>query len=174
VVQSLFGDGHVRYSVTPPDSPRSAAPGLAVHALREYIVPGTQGSMSWQTADWGMKMTLSREVPRQVASSIEPFLERLLEHQGMGLDEARDAALFAVHPGGPKIIEQVQEALGLQDAQVRHSRDVLRRYGNMSSATLPHIWHDVLADDSVAPGRPVISLAFGPGLTIFGMLMRKR
>jgi predicted naringenin-chalcone synthase len=172
VVQSLFGDGHVRYSLTPSDGPRPHK-GFELFGIHEYIVPGTESSMSWQTADWGMKMTLSRDVPRLVGGSIEGFIRDLLEPSGLSLEEAADAAVFAVHPGGPKIIDFVQDKLKLQDAQVRQSRDVLRKYGNMSSATLPHVWKEILEDESVPAGKPIISLAFGPGLTVFGLLMRK-
>ena len=78
------------------------------------------------------------------------------------------SALFAVHPGGPKIIEQVADRLGLRDEQVAHSRAVLLARGNMSSATLPHVWADLLADRAVPDGQRVVTLAFGPGLTLAG------
>ena len=82
-------------------------------------------------------------------------------------------AVFAVHPGGPRIVDAVQSALELSDAQVAASRDVLSRYGNMSSATLPHVWRDLLRSSAVEPGTVVASLAFGPGLTMAGALMVK-
>jgi predicted naringenin-chalcone synthase len=56
---------------------------------------------------------------------------------------------------------------------VEASRRVLRAYGNMSSATLPYVWRELLADDTVADGAPVVSLAFGPGLTLCGNLLVK-
>jgi predicted naringenin-chalcone synthase len=88
---------------------------------------------------------------------------------------ARDLrhAVVAVHPGGPKIIDRVQEILELDAAQVQASRDVLFDYGNMSSATLPHIWQRIASDERVASGASVLSLAFGPGLSVCGALFRK-
>jgi predicted naringenin-chalcone synthase len=82
--------------------------------------------------------------------------------------------VFAVHPGGPKIIDRVRQVLELTDVQVQTSRDVLFDHGNMSSATLPHIWMRLAADEGVAPGTLVASLAFGPGLTVCGGLFRKQ
>ena len=67
-----------------------------------------------------------------------------------------------MHPGGPKIIDGVRDVLELADAQVRTSRDVLRAYGNMSSATLPHIWMRMLADPRIPAGTQIPSYAFGP------------
>jgi predicted naringenin-chalcone synthase len=67
----------------------------------------------------------------------------------------------------------VREVLELTSAQVQASRDVLFEYGNMSSATLPHVWQRVLSDQGVRRYRLVLSLAFGPGLTVCGALFRK-
>ena len=152
-------DGHVRYSclarATRPSGRKRTGPrGPGVH---EYIVPGTESSMSWQTADWGMKMTLSRDVPRQVGDALPgssgSYRRPAHEPSGLSLEEASDAAVFAVHPGGPKIIDFVQDKLKLQDAQVRQSADKCSAssWGNMSSATLPHVWK---ADPRPRPRMP--------------------
>jgi predicted naringenin-chalcone synthase len=68
----------------------------------------------------------------------------------------------------------VQKLFKLNDEQIASSRAVLFERGNMSSATLPHIWAKILADAGVSPGTHVVSLAFGPGLTVTGALFEKR
>ncbi|MGE5184150.1 MAG: 3-oxoacyl-[acyl-carrier-protein] synthase III C-terminal domain-containing protein [Acidobacteriota bacterium] len=165
VVQSLFGDGGIRYELHADD----VAPALRVHALHEQLVPGTAAAMSWRD----MKMRLARDVPERIAGVVRGFVQELYARAGMGLG-ALPASVFAIHPGGPKIIDRVRATLELTDAQVAASRAVLRDHGNMSSATLPHIWQRVLADPRVVPGTLVASLAFGPGLTICGALLEKR
>jgi len=91
-----------------------------------------------------------------------------------GLDEAdRAGALYAVHPGGPKILDRVRDVLALEERQIEASRRVLHEHGNMSSATVPHVWMDIARSADVEPGRAIISLAFGPGLTLCGNVMRK-
>ncbi len=165
VVQSLFGDGCVRYELHADD----VSPGLRLHALHELLVPGTAGAMSWRE----MKMTLARDVPERIAGVVRGFVQELYARAGMGLAEL-PASVFAIHPGGPKIIDRVRATLELSDAQVAASRAVLRDHGNMSSATLPHIWQRVLDDPRVLPGTLVASLAFGPGLTMCGALLEKR
>jgi predicted naringenin-chalcone synthase len=161
VVQSLFADGHARYTV----SQKKTGPAFRLLALHEQMLAGSAGDMEWMPAPWGMKMTLSREVPVKIKGAVREFLVALLKKSGLTLSEALRDAVFAVHPGGPKIIDSVQECLELGHCQVAASRLVLLERGNMSSATLPHVWDQIaMRKDTV----PVVSLAFGPGLTMFG------
>jgi predicted naringenin-chalcone synthase len=171
VVQSLFADGHARYSVVP--AARCTGPAFAILGAREELLANSADAMTWTASDAGMDMTLARDLPRRVASAVRDFVaelraEVMSDRSAIGRD-----VVFAVHPGGPRVIDAVQGALELSDAQVAASRDVLRRYGNMSSATLPHIWNELLASDDVPDGTPIVSLAFGPGLTMAGSIMVK-
>lgn len=169
VVQSLFADGLIRYSI----EPRDRGPGLALLATHERILEGSARDMSWVVGDVGMRMTLSPAVPARVAGALRGFVAELFALAGRDLGGLR-RAVAAVHPGGPKIVDGVREALELDEAQVRTSREVLRDHGNMSSATLPHVWARALDDPGVAPGALVVGLAFGPGLTVCGCLLEKR
>ena len=169
VVQSLFADGMIRYSMIPDDG----SPGLRLLAVHERVLPDSSGSMGWRVSDHGMQMTLARDVPERIALSIREFVAELFGRARLDGSDAR-GAVFAVHPGGPRIIDRVREMLELDDTQVRASTEVLYAYGNMSSATLPHIWQRVLDDDTVPSGTLIPSLAFGPGLTVCGALFEKR
>jgi len=169
VVQSLFADGLIRYSLLADD----AGPGLRLIAANEVIVPETAHAMRWVPSEWGMQMTLSREVPDRIAAALRGFVAELYRRGGHGLDAIKHT-VFAVHPGGPKIIDRVRDVLELSEPQVATSRGVLRDCGNMSSATLPHVWMRLLDDPRVANGTLVVSLAFGPGLTVCGALLEKR
>lgn len=164
VVQTLFADGHIKYSVVPR---RLAASGFFIANIHEQVLPESEADMTWVPSHWGMKMTLSREVPDKIAKHLRAFLQTLLEPTGHALAETLSQATFAIHPGGPRIIDAAQQTLGLRDAQLAASRHVLSSRGNMSSATLPHVWKEVL-DRGVDKGGVVVSLAFGPGLTMFG------
>jgi predicted naringenin-chalcone synthase len=129
--------------------------------------------MGWTLGDRGMLMTLAREVPEIIVGALKDFLKGLFASAGLRPEEALGRGLFAVHPGGPRIIDQVAAHLELSPEQVAASRAVLYDCGNMSSATLPHIWARIAADDSVHAGTLVASLAFGPGLTVYGAMLRK-
>ncbi len=171
VVQSLFADGLIRYSLVP--AALHAGPGLQLLVGHEQILPDTAACMAWVAGDHGMQMTLARDVPDRIAGALRAFVIELYRRAGIAVAYTR-GSVFAVHPGGPKIIDRVREVLELSEAQVQHSRGVLLDHGNMSSATLPHIWMRVLDDATVAPGTLVASLAFGPGLTVCGALFEKR
>lgn len=166
VVQSLFADGFIRYSMS-----EDVSDGLEILATHERIIPDSADAMRWVVSDYGMQMTLSREVPKLVHGVLREFVVALLSRADIGIGALREVR-FAVHPGGPRIIDGVRDSLELDESQVRTSREVLFDYGNMSSATLPHVWKRML--DEVAPGTIIASLAFGPGLTVCGAVFRKR
>jgi predicted naringenin-chalcone synthase len=168
VQQALFADGAARIDITSaPASPAGTRTfGLVDHA--EVIAPDSLDAMTWRVADGAFRMTLARTVPEILRTHLPAAVESLLAAHGLTVS---DVPHWAVHPGGPKIIEGAAEALGLPDRAVRHSQHVLATRGNMSSATLPHIWAEMAADPDVHQGEPIVSLAFGPGLTVAMNLM---
>ncbi len=171
VIESLFADGFVKYTVS--DIKASQSPCLKICALHEIILPDSQDSMTWQCEDWGFGMFLSKDVPLKIAMSLPDYVEELIKQAGLCSDDIYRQAIFAIHPGGPKIISQIQEKLKLADWQVAHSKEILSSHGNMSSATLPHIWDKIVQDLSAADGSYIVSMAFGPGLTISGSIFQK-
>jgi predicted naringenin-chalcone synthase len=173
VIQSLFGDGFIRYSLRTSDGAGNHIPGLVLLALAEQILPSSLDSMSWSVADHGMHMGLLRDVPERIAAAVRPFVVELFLKAGLDAGETLTKTVFAIHPGGPKIIDRIVEALELSHAQAKLSREVLHDHGNMSSATLPHIWARIVATPEVSPGTPILSLAFGPGLTVCGGVFLK-
>lgn len=173
VVQTLFADGLIRYSASRAENGDTVRNGLELIAAREEIVPGTDDAMTWMVSDFGMQMTLSRKVPDHIRAALGPFLESLAASAGLTMADLFEEAIFAIHPGGPRIIDEIAEHLGLRPAQTQASNTILANYGNMSSATLPHVWKAILEDQTVRPGTLIVSLAFGPGLTIAGAILRK-
>jgi predicted naringenin-chalcone synthase len=118
-------------------------------------------------------MTLSVMVPVVIKRHVRAFVSKLLA--GIGIDFERDKAslMFAIHPGGPKIVEHIQDELGLSNDQVAISKSVFRENGNMSSATVPHILKGLLEERAVAVGTRIVCLGFGPGLTVTGLVLEK-
>jgi predicted naringenin-chalcone synthase len=157
VVQSLFADGMIRYRV----SGGAPAQSFEVLDLKEVISPGTLEHMRWDVSGQGFRMTLNRDVPKK----IEAVVAALVSPWRCA------GTVYAIHPGGPRIIDAVKEALQLSEEQVFFSKEILRKHGNMSSATLPHVWSEMLGE--IPSGTRVISMAFGPGLTVSAALMRK-
>jgi predicted naringenin-chalcone synthase len=166
VQQTLFADGAARVDVG-TERPPVRAFALLDHA--EALLPGTEEAMTWRVADAAFRMTLSRDVPRHIEANLARAVARLLDPHGLAV---ADVAAWAVHPGGSRVIERVAAALALPDEAVRHSRRVLFERGNMSSATIPHVWAAMLSDEALPPGALVGSVAFGPGLTVVMSLMQ--
>ncbi len=164
VVQTLFADGHIKYSASAEKS--QDGKNLKVIVLLEKVVPDSQHDMSWIPTSWGLQMNLSRDVPDKIKSQLKLFSNELFIKAGLDVPSALKS-VFAIHPGGPKIIDSVQQCLELADHQISESRDILFQRGNMSSATLPHVWDKIL-EQNYPVGTKVISFAFGPGLTLFG------
>lgn len=166
VQQCLFADGAARLDLSSEPLPGGFA--LLDHA--EVVIPGTLDEMTWSAVGPAFRMTLSREVPQHIREHIAPAMRRFLDGHGLAVE---DVDVFAVHPGGPRVIESTAEALALPGEKVAHSQAVLRERGNMSSTTLPHIWASIAEDEAVPEGALVASVAFGPGLTVAMNLLRK-
>ncbi|OZC03640.1 3-oxoacyl-[acyl-carrier-protein] synthase III C-terminal domain-containing protein [Rubricoccus marinus] len=166
VQQCLFADGAARLDV---HAARPDGRSFALLGHRETLVPDSLNEMTWGLADGAFAMTLSRRVPEFIKAGVGDAVDAFLSEHGLAVD---DIDIAAIHPGGPRVIEVTADALGFSERQTRHSTAVLHARGNMSSTTLPHIWERILGDAEVASGALVLSLAFGPGLTIAANLLR--
>lgn len=173
VVQTLFADGAIKYTVAHTDSPSSGPQGIQVIQQKEKIIPGSQEAMTWAFGGNNLEMTLHRSVPLLIRDHLKDFVKSLFEEAGFNYEQDKGDFLFAIHPGGPKIIQQIVELLSLNEEQTTHSKSLLRERGNMSSATLPHIWQNIINDESVPSGAKILSVAFGPGLTVAGFIGKK-
>jgi predicted naringenin-chalcone synthase len=128
-------------------------------ATASCLFADSADAMSWKIGDHGFEMTLSSQVPKLIALNLRPWLETWLA--GQGLDVKRVAS-WAVHPGGPRILSAVEEALGLEAAATADSRAVLAECGNMSSPTILFILERMRHRQAA---RPCVAIGFGPGLT---------
>lgn len=167
VCQTLFADGFIKYSL----KKHSTRPHLKMLAVHEEIIPSSQESMQWKVGAFGFEMTLLKEIPLLLTRALRPFLEKLSALANTSIEELVRESVFAVHPGGPKILSYVEKELALTPAQMGYSVQILRDCGNMSSATLPHIWDQIVKDPAVPAHTKIVSLAFGPGLTIVGNVL---
>ena len=159
VIFSLFGDGSIRYRLTKDGM------GLKVLSLHEELIPDSLSSMTWLPSTHGMQMTISKDVPAKIGRQIEKTIRKVFEQNQLDFDALRSEVLFAIHPGGPKIIDLIAQRLNLKKEQYKHSVSILRQYGNMSSATIPHILESILNDNQISSTTLIVSMAFGPGLT---------
>ncbi len=172
---TLFGDGFIGYSAVPESqlSWRKEQSGLRVLAHHEELIPSSLGEMTWRLGPTQFEMFLSKNVPLLLRQNVADFASRLARRAGIDLAEERQEMAFAIHPGGPKILDHTRDVLGISEAQMTHSRRVFYELGNLCSATVPHILADLVADPRVASGTKILSMGFGPGLTASGLILQK-
>jgi predicted naringenin-chalcone synthase len=174
ITMSLFSDGFIKYSAYSEESLRAQGlRGLRILAFDEHLLPDSPDEMTWVPGPHHFHMTLTVMVPILIKRHIRSFIESLLNRIGMDFEEQKDAMIFAIHPGGPKIVEHIQDELGLRDDQVAFSKQVFQEHGNMSSATIPYILKEILEETAIPVGTRVVSVAFGPGLTVTGLVLEK-
>ena len=174
VNMSLFGDGFIKYSVYP----ESIATGKTIHglkplAIQDLLIENSTAAMSWIPGPFNFQMHLGVTVPDLIKNNICSYVESICSQIGLSFASEKNEMVFAIHPGGPRIIDQVRDQLGIEEEQIAHSRKVLFDLGNMSSATLPYIWQKITEDEGISPGTKILSIAFGPGLTAAGVIFEK-
>jgi alpha-pyrone synthase len=153
----LFADGCAAYLV-------SARPvGLAIDSFRALRIPSTSHLITWKIREMGFDMHLSGQVPAEIARAMKEIGSEITRGADpLGID------LWAVHPGGRTVLDAVEKGLGLGTESLRHSRNVLARFGNMSSATVMFVLASILRE--AQPGQRGCAMSFGPGVTAETML----
>ena len=168
VVSGLFGDGAVALVATgdrvvpAPDGPR-------VVASRSEVYPDTGEVLAWRLGTGGFRIVLTAEladvVARHLSSSVSAFLA------AHGLTVA-DIASWVCHPGGPRVIDAVQQSLGLPASALEVTRRSLAEVGNMSSASVLHVLQETIRAGRPAPGSAGLLIGLGPGVSVEMILLR--
>lgn len=174
VAQSLFADGFIKYTLM--DQECALQKNLShFHLLgyHEEQIPCSEEAMEWLLTENGFRFILNKEIPLLIAKNLKGFVARLKEKVSLSVENAKPL-YYAIHPGGPKILEHCMKLLDIKKEYIESSFKVLEQYGNMSSATLPHIWKSQLQDEKIPNNSIIISLGFGPGLTMAGLVLQKK
>jgi predicted naringenin-chalcone synthase len=148
---SLFADGCAASLVTAEPT------GAALDAFAAIRSPGTNDLMTWKIGESGFDMTLSGQVPSEIQSVLHAHADEILDAWPRNAID-----LWAVHPGGRTVLEAVERGLDLPPGSLADSREILRSYGNMSSATVMFVLQRMLR--SAHAGQKGCAMSFGPGL----------
>jgi alpha-pyrone synthase len=163
----LFADGAAAVIV---QAKHGDAQSLLMENFYCDLVPDTGEQMAWHVGNTGFEMALSAYVPRTIEKGIAAFSEKLLLKGGYKIS---DMDFFAIHPGGRKILEACETALGISHEDNRYSYAVLEQFGNMSSATVLFVLEAILRDVTVNDqDKKILGMGFGPGLTLESMLLK--
>jgi alkylresorcinol/alkylpyrone synthase len=160
----LFGDASASVVVAAKDEGR----GTRILGSRTVLWPETAFDLGMRLTTTGFRLDLSPQVPRLIRRHLRPTVEAFLGEHRAGIE---DIAFWAVHPGGPKLLESIGEALGLPEAALGASWHVWEQCGNMSSATALVILRDLI-EAGPPPGSLGMLLAPGPGLSCEMVLLR--
>lgn len=154
---ALFADGAAAAVLTGAP-PSSAADRWSLVGTGSCLIPDSRESMSWRVGDHGFEMRLTSDVPRHIEAHLRPWLSEWLARFDVAMDQVDH---WVVHPGGPRILDAVEVALGLEARHTTLSRQVLAELGNMSSPTVLFVLERL---EAVRPQGVCVLLGFGPGL----------
>ena len=167
VSHALFSDAAAAVVLVPGETrPGRAGRGYVVKEVAAVTDTTTADHMTWEVTDVGFRMGLSPQVPQVLSVHVRKLVDDLLARHDLTIG---DIDGWAVHPGGPKILDVVEEELELAPDALAASRAVLSEYGNCSSPTVLLVL-DALRRRRLPP-RYVVMLAFGPGLTLYVTLL---
>jgi predicted naringenin-chalcone synthase len=166
VAHALFSDAAAAVVLRP-----GGRRGFEVVDVAARTDAATADHMTWDVTDLGFRMGLSPRVPDVLAEHVRPMVTGLLARHDLTV---ADVGGWAVHPGGPRILDVVGAELGLPAGALDASRAVLAEHGNCSSATVLMVVDEIARTTPPAPGTPVLALAFGPGLTLYAALLKAR
>lgn len=154
----LFGDGCAAALISNKLQGEGA---VSLNKFFSQVAFKGKSDMAWELSSKGFLMTLSSYVPRLIEEDIAGLVKSALENSALKI---HDITHWCIHPGGRKILDIIQKQLNLSEDDLCFSREVLSRYGNMSSSTILFVLKKLI--DAVKKPTTIFGVAFGPGLTM--------
>ncbi|KAL2653837.1 hypothetical protein R1flu_021965 [Riccia fluitans] len=176
VGSALFGDGAAAMIIGADPRPGIERPLYEMHWAGEMVLPESDGAIDGHLTEAGLVFHLLKDVPGLITKNIDGFLKDTKDLVGAA---SWNDLFWAVHPGGPAILDQVEAKLELEKTRFQASRDILSEYGNMSSASVLFVLNRV-RERSLEQNKSTLGegnewgflIGFGPGLTVETVLLR--
>ena len=168
---SLFGDGAAAVVATGADcniSGFNENRGPRVLATRSRVIPETVDVMGWNVGSSGFQLVMSRDVPKMADDYLRSEVDRFLFEHGLSI---ADISTWVCHPGGPKVLDAIENAIGLPPEALAHSRNSMRDNGNMSSVSVLDVLRRTVAEPP-SDGALAVMLAMGPGFSFELLLLQ--
>jgi len=166
IASGLFGDGAAAVVLT--GAQRSGA-GPAIVASRSTFYPDTEDVMGWRVGAGGFQIVLSAEVPEMARKHLRVDVDAFLVEHHLDPD---DIAVWVAHPGGPKVLEAMEETLPMKPGALALTWESLKQVGNLSSTSVLLVLKETLARAAPPPGSYGLMLAMGPGFCSELVLLR--
>jgi alkylresorcinol/alkylpyrone synthase len=170
VASALFGDGAAAVVAVGADRAlRDGCDGPQVVASRGHLYPGTERAMGWDVGATGFRIVLDAEVPALVEQYLGDDVKHFLAEHDLDPHQVKS---WVCHPGGPKVLQAVQQALDLEPGALELTWRSLAAVGNLSSASVLHVLRDTIDQRRPETGAPGVLLAMGPGFCSELVLLR--
>ena len=166
IATGLFGDGGAAVVLTGAER---GGRGPAIVATRSVFYPGTEEVMGWRVGASGFQVVLSAEVPEMVRRHLRRDVDAFLASQRLDCD---DIAVWVAHPGGPKVLQAMQESLSMKPGALDIAWKSLREVGNLSSTSVLLVLQETLERAAPPPGSYGLMTAMGPGFCSELVLLR--
>ena len=168
LANALFADGAAAVLVEGGERTEGKA-ALEIVDFACEVLPEGRDDMAWHINDFGFEMKLTSRVPNVLKTGLPAVLDRITHAQGI---RPEDVNLFAIHPGGRRILEVVEQVLNLTHEDNAAAYQTLRDYGNMSSGTILFVLKKLWELNHQSAGAWIFASAFGPGLTAETALLK--
>lgn len=166
---TLFGDGAAAVIVVPESfASENTLKGLCITGFDSKLLSEGKNLLGWNPTSVNFEMILDSLVPSFLGSEIETVMSKILENFNLTKNAISH---WAIHPGGKKILDEIERELQLMSSELKHSYHVLNKYGNMSSPSVLFVLNEILSNE-INPGDIVLSMGFGPGISIESALMK--
>jgi alkylresorcinol/alkylpyrone synthase len=169
VASGLFGDGAAAVVATGRYRDRDERAHVEVLGSRSRLYPDSERTMGWDVSSTGLRIVLDANVPDLVRRHVGGDVDAFLVEFGLTRD---DIEWWVCHPGGPKVLEAIEDTLGVPRSAVQLTWDSLARIGNLSSSSVLHVFEDTLRDRPPRPGSYGMLMAMGPGFCSELVLLR--
>jgi alkylresorcinol/alkylpyrone synthase len=176
ISSAIFGDGAAAVLIVGEDRARHGAagpdpmsPSVQILGTLSHTISGSTGALGFDLRDDGFHAVLSKDVPALLHGVIGDLVDTLTANAGLS---PQDLAAFVIHPGGKRVLGAIEDALGLRRGDTQPSWDVLRDFGNQSSASVLFVLERWMTNHRPATGSHGVMAAFGPGLTAELLLLR--
>ncbi|KAL6495365.1 hypothetical protein OROGR_029928 [Orobanche gracilis] len=171
---ALFGDGAAAVIIGSNPVAGIECPFMELNYAMQQFLPGTNNVIDGRLSEEGIYFKLGRDLPQKIEDNIDEFCKKVMGKGGLTEKEYNDL-FWAVHPGGPAILNRLESVLGLEKEKLDCSRRALMDFGNVSSNTIFYVM-EYMRDELRKKGNDGeewgLALAFGPGITFEGILLR--
>jgi predicted naringenin-chalcone synthase len=165
---TIFGDGAAAVLVT--DDVRAEAEkyeGFKLEGFYSLVLNEGKSLMGWDLAASNFEMTLNAGIPSFIGKEASYIVGKIIQHFSISPESIHE---WAIHPGGKRILDTIQNELQLPQHKMKHSYQVLKEYGNMSSPTILFVLNELIKKGA-EENKTILSIGFGPGLSIESALL---